>query len=517
MTPPRPWIGGILGAVALLVLLVATTSAADGAALSGPNVTPRAGTSDTRFTFSVTYRDPSGFWPDSINVRVGGETHRLRRANGHDWRAGVVYRWTGRFKNGQYDVSFEARSHGGQALAMGGGAIQVGPAPTPTPTPTPTPKPKPTPRPTHRPTPQPEITSHATPKPTPAPDRIQPRTAPEIPGSDGSGPTTAPSTTTDSAGPAWTDPDSPFDAEPSADATVGSPSPSPSAAVTAVLTPTGDDATGTGGSGTPAGPGSPTGGRNGSGGEHTWGPLASLAAIVGFGSPTMPVLPFMPTVVTTTGVAASAMALGLFGRRRRDEEQPEPDEVMAVAAAEGIGVGVGALAGLLEDDEEDEGSLAGPEGFDAEAEALLPRWRRPSLLQARKADPLRTSGPAPRLAFDHGFNGSLAGTERRQIRYTVVRLLDAPDELRGREIGVLGEGDEVELLEKQGVYWLVACPDGGRGWIHKMTLGNPVGQPSLGDAPSASLPLAADTWTMGESDVDDDVLAAYIASRERAG
>ena len=65
----------------------------------------------------------------------------------------------------------------------------------------------------------------------------------------------------------------------------------------------------------------------------------------------------------------------------------------------------------------------------------MPRWRRPSLLQARKADPLRANATAPRLAFDQGFNGSLAGTERRLIRYTVVRLLDAPDELRGREIG----------------------------------------------------------------------------------
>ncbi len=392
-----------------------------------------------------------------------------------------------------------------------------GPRRPPTPTPTPKP-PKPTPKPTPRPTPKPEVVSRTTPKPTRAPDRIQPRTAPEIPGPDASGATPAPSSTTDSVGPAWTDPDSPFDTEPSADAPVATPTPSPSSAVTAVLTPTGDDATGTGGGPGSGGPASPTGGGNGSGGEHTWGPLASLAAMIGFGPPTLPILPFTPTVVTTTGVAASAMALGLFGRRRRDEEQPEPDEIMAVAAAEGIGVGDGALTGLLEDDaEDDEVGLGGPEAFDLEAEAQLPRWRRPSLLQARKADPLRTSGPAPRLAFDQGFNGSLAGTERRQIRYTVVRLLDAPDELRGREIGVLGEGDEVELLEKQGVYWLVGCPDGGRGWIHKMTLGNPVGQPSLGDAPSASLPLAADTWTMGESDVDDDVLAAYIASRERAG
>jgi hypothetical protein len=136
-------------------------------------------------------------------------------------------------------------------------------------------------------------------------------------------------------------------------------------------------------------------------------------------------------------------------------------------------------------------------------------------LQARKADPLRNDEVAPRLAFETGFSGALAGTERRLIRYTVVRLLDAPDELRGREIGILVDGDEVELLEKQGVYWLVACPGGGQGWIHKMTLGAPVGPSSAHDVPSASLPLAPDTWTMGESDVDDDVLAAYIASRGR--
>jgi hypothetical protein len=210
------------------------------------------------------------------------------------------------------------------------------------------------------------------------------------------------------------------------------------------------------------------------------------------------------------------MALGLFGKRRRDEDQPDSDAVLSAAAAAGIGIGAGAIAGLAADDEDDD-QLLGPDGIDDDAEALLPRWRRPSLLQARRADPLRTGAVAPRLAFDQGFNGSLSGTERRLVRYTVVRLLDAPDELRGRDIGVVGEGDEVELLEKQGVYWLVACPDGGRGWIHQMTLGAVVGLPMLSDAPSASLPIAADTWTMGDSDVDDDVLAAYLASRERAG
>ena len=66
----------------------------------------------------------------------------------------------------------------------------------------------------------------------------------------------------------------------------------------------------------------------------------------------------------------------------------------------------------------------------------MPRWRRPSLLQARKNDPIRDNTPAPRLTFDQGLVGPLDGREGRAIRYRVVRLLDSPDELRGAEIAI---------------------------------------------------------------------------------
>jgi hypothetical protein len=238
----------------------------------------------------------------------------------------------------------------------------------------------------------------------------------------------------------------------------------------------------------------------------------------------LPVLGAGPTLTDpVAGVTATSMAMGLFGRKRRQDDDPESDALAAAHAAKGVGLagrvppadliaGGGVEAAVTgdnasEDGEEDEG------GGPADAEMAMPRWRRPSLLQARKADPLRVEPTAPRLFFDRGLQGTLAGHERRLVRYTVVRLLDVPDELRGREIGALGEGDEVELLERQGAYWLVACPDGGRGWIHKMTLGATVGGGAL-DAPSATLPIAADSWTMGD-DVDEDVLAAYLASRER--
>jgi hypothetical protein len=90
----------------------------------------------------------------------------------------------------------------------------------------------------------------------------------------------------------------------------------------------------------------------------------------------------------------------------------------------------------------------------------MPRWRRPSLLEARRADPIRDGTVVPRLTFDHGLVGPLDGHERRLIGYNVVRLLDRPDEFRGSEIGFVDQGDEVQLLEKSGVYWLVLCPDG---------------------------------------------------------
>jgi hypothetical protein len=221
-------------------------------------------------------------------------------------------------------------------------------------------------------------------------------------------------------------------------------------------------------------------------------------------------LGLVATLVTTSGVVGTAMAFGVFGKRRRDGEQPDTDEVLAAAASTGV-----AVANAY-------GFTDPKAAADAAAAALLldpelgiPRWRRPSLLEARRADPTRETTTAPRLTFDHGLVGALDGRERRFIGYNVVRLLDSPDELRGTEIGFLDQGDEVQLLEKRGVYWLVLCPDGREGWIHKMTLGEVVGEMPVQGPPTATMPIAAETWTMGD-DVDGDVLTAYLESRRRA-
>jgi hypothetical protein len=210
------------------------------------------------------------------------------------------------------------------------------------------------------------------------------------------------------------------------------------------------------------------------------------------------------------------MAFGLFSRKRRDEE-PAIATAEPVAAAEEAPPGASGVAEPEVDPEMDD--------------TMLPRWRRPSLLQARRADAVRDAKPFTRLSFDQGFVGPVDGHERRFIRYSLVRMLDSPDELRGTELGYLDRGDEVQLLEKYGAYWLVLCPDARQGWVHNMTLGDVVGEAGAEDDrafgefhrepivdpdedPAES--TAADPWTTSEpDDVNTDVLDAYLESRRR--
>ena len=119
-----------------------------------------------------------------------------------------------------------------------------------------------------------------------------------------------------------------------------------------------------------------------------------------------------------------------------------------------------------------------------EPEDSMPRWRRPSLIEARKMGAAHNPAAAgPSLVFGV-LPDSVAGTaERRLIRYAVAPLLDAPDEIRGRTIGDLVAGDEVALVDRSGAYRLVDCPDGRRGWVHRTTLGALVTSPAHYGAP----------------------------------
>jgi hypothetical protein len=230
----------------------------------------------------------------------------------------------------------------------------------------------------------------------------------------------------------------------------------------------------------------------------SWGALAAALGTLGLG-PDPSYLPLLPTLVGTTGAVAMAMAFAIFGKKRRDEEPPAPDEVLYANAARGTAV---AASGELVRGVVRNVGVPGP----VDVEAGMPRWRRPSLLEARKNDPARTPHTNQPLSFDGGRVSAAEGYERRTIRYRVVRLLDAPDELRSADIGQLDQGDEVQLIERSGTYWLVLCPDGRQGWIHKMTLGDVVSE--------GGPPAARDPW--GSSDVDGDVLSAFLEARARA-
>jgi hypothetical protein len=93
----------------------------------------------------------------------------------------------------------------------------------------------------------------------------------------------------------------------------------------------------------------------------------------------------------------------------------------------------------------------------------------------------------------------------------MVSLLSAPDEVTGREIGVLDQGDEVVLLEKRGMYWHVLCPDGSEGWLHKTTLGDTI----------IAAGTQTDSWTSADDGLGaggfEDVLRAYREAREQNG
>ena len=197
----------------------------------------------------------------------------------------------------------------------------------------------------------------------------------------------------------------------------------------------------------------------------------------------------LATLASTT--TTLALAFLVFGRKRRDEAPTDSDANLAAAAASPYAMLGAELAPAFP------GVDPGTGGTDVN----LPRWRRPSLLAARKSDPIRNGGDHVALTFNM-HDAPSPGGERHVIRYQLVRLLDRPDELLGQAIDSLDEGDEVEILEQRGTYRRVLTPDGRQGWIHRMTIGDIV----TDAAPSPA----------GFGMVDEDVLLAYLDARARA-
>ncbi len=512
-----------LGAVSVLLLTLAMpVGAVEGPTkLFDPAVAPRAGTPTTTITFSVLYRNREGSAPDHVNVLIDGVAHAMS-GEGMSWKKGVLHEFATKLPVGTYTITFEAADDRKFSDAVDGGTLTIkappppptpAPTPKPTPDPTPAPTPPPTPAPTPKPTPDPTVapTPRPTPTPTPGtggtggtggPDGTgSPGGSPTAGGTDGPGGSFGPNGPGGSSDPNGTGTGSgsgPDGSGPDGSGPDGNGSEGPDGNGPGGV-PGGEPGSGAGGQ-PGSGDGATSGGGDGSGsGDAGWGALAAALQTLGVDT-TSPLVRLMPTLVGTSGAVAMAMAFAIFGKKRRDEEPPAPDEVLQAQAARGPGTaGSGGLVHAVVR------STGVPAPIDVEA--TMPRWRRPSLLEARKADPARSAATATqRMSFHDSRVEPVQGYERRTIRYRVVRLLDAPDELRSADIGQLDQGDEVQLIEKSGAYWLVLCPDGRQGWLHKMTLGDVVD-----DEPS---PSGAETW--GGSEVDGDVLAAFLAARARA-
>ena len=429
----------------------ATCTGAQVTQICNGTASPASGTTATTFTFSMVYQDAAtsnqtARWNDHFaRVTINGigtfdmaPTGPVNPAVDLPNGVTVVYKtklpvgtYTYTFSGGRSTINPVTRTINNPTPP----SVSVSPAPTPKPTPKPTPRPTPraTPRPTPRPTPKP------TPKPTAAP-AVQ-------------------STATATA--------------------------SPSDAPTATASPT-DSATLIAGVGGVSGAGGDPGAGGGAGGD----PLGTA------GGPPAVALPALLALLC----GAAGFLFFLARRRRRPGDLPDAVAGEATApgsapAAAGVAPAAAVAAAAIvaaprrhstavpaappveiAPNTAEEPPALTPEDeavpFVRPDEANMPRWRRPSLKEARFASERAPSAPAPSLAFAAA---AATGAERRFIRYDLVRLGDAPDEIKSREVGQLQANDQVEVVERRGNWVLVRTPVGVEGWLHRTTLGDVVG------------------------------------------
>ena len=176
-------------------------------------------------------------------------------------------------------------------------------------------------------------------------------------------------------------------------------------------------------------------------------------------------------LATTTALALGILSAGVVGvvsvRMRRPRKSSAADEIAAIMAPEHARA---AAAKALANPEVATAvdAMAPPQDREVDPEANMPRWRRPSLLEARRSDYSRQA-PAARTPMRFT-DDQVYQFDVRTVRYAVVPLLDRPDELQGLRIGDLEAGDEVQVLSTQGAFLDVHCPNGERGFVHRTTL-----------------------------------------------
>ena len=171
-----------------------------------------------------------------------------------------------------------------------------------------------------------------------------------------------------------------------------------------------------------------------------------------------------PTTAIALGIVLAGV-VGLIGVGRRPRRSAPVEQMAAMQAT------LDAAAAVQRTEESTAvDAMAPPLSSRAvDPEANMPRWRRPSLLEARRADPSRQTASyrLPMRFTDDRANS----TDVRVVRYAVVPLLDRPDEVLGVRIADLESGDEVLSIGAHGAFVQVARPDGEQGWVHRTTLG----------------------------------------------
>ena len=200
----------------------------------------------------------------------------------------------------------------------------------------------------------------------------------------------------------------------------------------------------------------------------------------------------------TTAVALGIVLAGVVGmvgvvrRGRGGASASASDQIAAIMAAPAPGASPPIILAKTA------GDAIAPADKDADPEKFVPRWRRPSLLEARRADPaLQTMAFRPPTRFRDGDAGA---RDVRLVRYAVVPMLDRPDEILGLRLTDLESGDEVNVIGASGGFLEVQCPNGDRGWVHRTTLGQ---RPAT--VPAAELPPS--------SPEADDALTALLSAR----
>ncbi len=467
-------VGAMIGAglLCLALVLPAFGAAVGPTKLENPSVSPRTGTTATLITFSVTYRSVKGSAPDYVRVVVGSSTFPMT-SPGSNWKQGVVFSVETTLPVGTASVRFEAKDTEKFVDTVEGGSVTIG-QPDPTPAPTPKPTPKPTPAPTSGSGGSTgsgssggnDTASGSGSGSTSGSDPTgtiggggttntggDSATGPRRPNEDGPGEAgTGSGSTGGSYGTSWGGPGASTGSGGVKGTLAGSSGHSEAARI--------DGGLGGGTVGSGAGTNSTTNRGPGSGSAFVpsySGPFNGGLAALGLQGPGH--IPTTPAVLVSTIAVSTWMAFMLFNKKRKDEEAPAPDEVLHAHAANGTGIAPDSDLAEFPDPEDN-----------------MPRWRRPSLLVARKADPIRDPAPVrPAMAFPRQASGIPDDVERRQVRYTVAALLDRPDELRSTQIGEVTAGDELQVEGRSGTFCRIICPDGRQGWIHRTALTEPLG------------------------------------------